>query len=81
MIDTNQIPAQKKLQQMRRYGSQRVKVEVRRHGSKSPGDALKAVKASLVGRLVVGDIRRAAKHMHRAAAKVDTSTWIKDEWS
>jgi hypothetical protein len=81
MNDASQVAAQKKLQQMRRYGSHRVKVEVRRHGSKSPLEALKAVRASLVGRLVVRDIRRAAKHVPRTAAKVDTRTWIKDEWS
>lgn len=81
MNETKQIAAQKKLLQMRRYGSHRVKVEVRRHGSKSPLEALKAVKDSLVGRLVVRDIRRATKEMPRATVKVDTSTWIKDEWS
>lgn len=83
MNDTNQIAAQKKLQQMRRYGSHRVKVEVRRHGSKSPVDALKAVRDTLVGRLVVRGIQRATKHMprYRTKAKVDTITWMMDEWS
>ena len=81
MNDTSQAAAQKKLHQMRRYGSHRVKVEVRRNRSKSPVEALKAVRASLVGRLVIRDIRRAARHVPRTAAKVDTRTWIKDEWS
>jgi len=81
MNDTSQIAAQKKLQQMRRYGSHRVKVEARRNGSKSPVETLKAVRDSLLGRLVARDIRRAAKRMPRFSTKVDTSTWIKDEWS
>lgn len=69
MNDTKQVAAQKRLQQMRR------------NGSKSPVEALKAVRESLVGRIVVRDIRRAAMHMPRSATKVDTSAWIKDEWS
>ena len=81
MNDITQVAAHKKLQQLRRYGSHRVKVQVRRHGSKSPIEALQAVKDSMVGRLVIRDIRRAVKHMPRPAHKVDTTAWIKDEFT
>lgn len=61
MNDMNQMAAQRKLQRMSRYGSHRVKVEVRRNGSMSPVEALKTVRASLVGGgMVAHDIRRAA---------------------
>jgi hypothetical protein len=79
--DITQAAAHKKLQRLNRYGSHRVKVAVRRHGSKNPVEALQAVKASLVGRLVVRDIRRVVKLMAIPAGKLQTGAWIKDEFS
>ena len=42
-----QIRAQRSLAKLRRYGSHRAKVALRRAGSMSPKDALKAVRAEL----------------------------------
>lgn len=43
------IRAQRKLQRLRRYGSHRVKVVVRRAGHLAPKEALQAVRAELGG--------------------------------
>lgn len=77
----DQVVAQKRLQRLRRYGSHRVKVAVRRHSSKSPAEALQAVKDTLVGRLVVRDIRQAVKKARWPSTKRYKGAWIKDEWS
>lgn len=56
-------------------------VAVRRQGSKSPAEALQAVKDTLVGRLVVRDIRQAVKKARWPSTKRYKGAWIKDEWS
>ena len=49
MSEIAHIAAQKKLARMRRYGSHRVKVAVRRYGSVAPVQALALVKAQGIG--------------------------------
>jgi len=85
MTENAHLAARKRLQRLLRYGSHRVKVGIRRIGSKNHGEAAQAAKGTrggrLVGRLVVSDLLDAVMRSGLTPSKPAAGKWFKDEFA